>query len=406
MSANDTALLQRKAESTPEAFAQFLLSLGPLRYWEKGKFWIVTEMKLAEQVMRGPEFTADRSSFFISRMPNLDLNLIEDFFGVISRMMVMSDDAPHAKMRQIAGMGISEELAERFRPQVKRLVQELLDEAPDDLDFVRDIAMPLPSRVLAELFCIPEEERKNFYGWSNHMTQFFGGASQYRNEDGIAVNASAVAIRDYFLRLVQDRKAFPRADFLSRMLPHQAPLGLDDAQLVSQAVMMLVAGQITTTDQLCNNLFQLLNVWETLTEDLLPAAIEECNRLDPAVTFLFRVVRKPVVVGGQSLVPGDVVFVSTHAVNRDPSVFASPSDFQLNRAHNPHFAYGFGPHFCLGAKLARIQMTECFSRLRVQFPKLAFSGRPVRKHHSLAFSGFESMPLTCGEAKTMAFPDA
>jgi len=398
--ANDTALLQRKSESTPEEFAQFLLSLGPIRYWEKGKFWLVTESALAEQVMRSPEYSADRSSFFISRMPNLDLRLIGDFFGVISKMMVMSDDETHGTRRQIAGVGISEELSDRFRPQVKRIVDELITEAGENehFDFVEDLAMPLPSRVLAELFCIPEEERKNFYAWSNHMTQFFGGASQYRNEDGVAVNKSAVAIRDYFAEVVRRRKVSPENDFLSRILPHQARFGLNDSEVVSQAVMMLVAGQITTTDQLCNNLFQLLTVpgvWEKLRDDrsLLATAIEECNRLDPAVTFLFRVVREPVVLGGQPLEKGAVVFVANHAVNRDPRLFTNPSEFVPSRAQNPHFAYGHGPHFCLGARLARIQMLECFGQLLERFPNLALAGEAIRKHHSLAFSGFETMPL-------------
>lgn len=398
--ANDTALLQRKAESTPEDFARFLLSLGPIRYWEKGKFWLVTDSALAEQVLRGPDYSADRSSFFISRMPNLDLRLIGDFFGVISKMMVMSDDQTHATRRQIAGLGISEELSDRFRPQVRRIVAELIAEstARNRFDFVEDLAMPLPSRVLAELFCIPESERRNFYAWSNHMTQFFGGASQYRNEDGIAVNRSAVAIREYFTDLVKKRQAAPEHDFLSRILPHQVRLGLNDAEVVSQAVMMLVAGQITTTDQLGNNLYQLLTIpgaWDRLGEDrsLLPTAIEECNRLDPAVTFLFRVVRKETVLGGQPLGPGAVVFVANHAVNRDARLFPQPTEFQMDRVQNPHFAYGYGPHFCLGARLARIQMLECFGQLLDKYPSLSLGNTVARKHHSLAFSGFEVMEL-------------
>ena len=395
---NDTSLLQKKRDSTPEEFARFVRSLGSISYWEKGNFFIVTEMALAEEVLRNPAYTADRSSFFISRMPNMDLSLIKDFFGVISQMMVMSDDEKHSNRRQVANMGISDELSNHFRPNVKRIVGELLDGLDTTFDFVSDVAAPLPSRVLAELFCIPESERVSFYRWSNHMTQFFGGASQYHNEDGIAVNASAVAIRDYFAKLILDRKDSPQLDFLSRILPHQARLKLSDAEMVSQAVMMLVAGQITTTDQLCNNLFQLLPFWESLQSkrQLLPTAIEECNRLDPAVTFLFRVVRSATVLGGQPLKQGDVVFVSAHAVNRDPRIFSEPDRFQVDRAHNPHMAYGYGPHFCLGARLARIQMLECFGQLLDRFPLLQLAGNPLRKHHSLAFSGFELIPLVKG----------
>ncbi len=396
----DQPLLDTKIQSTPDELAGLLRSQGPISWWERGGFYLVTDYALAAEVLRSPDYSADRSSFFISRMPNMDLRLIKDFFGVISKMMVMSDGSEHATRRKTASMGLTDEIMDYYRPLIEKTVAGLIDQASafGRLEFVNDVAMKLPSIVLADMFHIPEENREDFYRWSNNMTQFFGGASQYRNEDGVEVNGSATRLRDYFKNLITTRREDLGDDFLSILLRNQERFGLTDDEVVAQAVMMLVAGQITTTDQIANNMFSVLTrpgVREALVDNpgLIPTAMEELNRLDPAVTFLFRVAAKETELGGTRIPAQGVVFIANHAVNRDPSLFEEAEECRLDRRHNPHFAYGFGPHFCLGAKLARVQMIAVFSEMLRRFPGLQLGANAVRKHHSLAFSGFERLEL-------------
>ena len=165
MSSPDQSLLDLKIKNTPAEFAHLLRSKGEVFWWERGKFWIVTEHALGEQILKSPDYTADRSSFFISRMPNLELSLITDFFSVISKMMVMSDDPKHGARRKIASMGMTDELMDYFRPVVEKTVGDLIDRASrkGHIEFVNDIARVLPSIVLADLFSIPEREREQFY---------------------------------------------------------------------------------------------------------------------------------------------------------------------------------------------------------------------------------------------------
>jgi cytochrome P450 len=232
------------------------------------------------------------------------------------------------------------------------------------------------------------------------MTQFFRGASQYRNQDGIEVNESAANIRTFFEKLVVDRKARPKDDFLTMLLANQARYALTDQEIISQAIMMLVAGQITTTDQICNNMYTLLTtpgVFDQLRvqPELMPTAIEEFNRMDPGVSYLFRVAKAATKLGPYEVRPEQTVFISCHSVNRDPEVFERPEECFLARSPNPHMAYGHGAHYCMGARLARLQMMSCFSQMITRFPNLRLSSTipAVRKHHSLAFSGFERLPL-------------
>jgi cytochrome P450 len=396
-----TSLLDIKRATTPAEYAAFLRSQGPVFYWDAARFFVVTDARLAMEVTKNPAFSADRSSFFISRMPDVDLRLIKDFFGIVGKMMVMSDGKDHEQRRKAAALGIDGELLEYYRPVIERTVTNLVTRAASKghLDFATEIAEPLPGIVLADLFCIDAEDREGFYNAALTMTRFFGGAAQYNNEEGRKVNDAALHIKSFFEKLIAKRRAEPKKDFFSILLANQAKFGLSDDEIIAQAVMMLVAGQVTTTDQLNNNMYQLLTTGALarLREEPqhLATAIEEFNRLDPGVTYLFRTVKQPVKLGDLELQPENVVFVSNHAVNRDPALFEAPDECRVDRAKNPHFAYGHGPHFCLGARLARMQMQACFGALIREFPQLRLDPEreAVRNHYALSFSGFSSLPL-------------
>lgn len=397
----NTSLLEIKRALSPKDFAQFLRSQGKIFYWDAARFFVVTDIELAKVVTKDPAFSADRSSFFISRMPNIDLRLIMDFLSLVQKMMVMSDGASHEQRRKAASLGIDGDLLDYFRPLIEKSVGRMINEAATkgSFDFATDIAEPLPSTVLADLFKIDQADRADFYRRSLAMTRFFGGASEYNNAEGSVVNQAATEIREYFRALLEKRRQNPQMDFFTVLLKSQEKFGLTDDEIIAQAVMMLVAGQVTTTDQLNNNMFTMLETGSAdalrANPSLLGTALEEFNRLDPGVTFLFRTVKAPITLGGIELKPEDVVFVSNHGVNRDPEAFPEPDSCQLDRAKNPHFAYGHGPHFCLGARLARIQMQACFSALLQRFPglKLDPSKPAERNHYALSFSGFSKLPL-------------
>lgn len=393
-------LLAAKTAVEPAEFARLLRANGPAFFWAPDRFWVVTDHALAACALKSPDYSADRSPFFKDR-PGCPFHKIGDFFGLIKKMMVMSDGAEHAARRRLAQAGIADRVLDAFRPTVERVVDGLVEKAAarDAVEFAGELAAPLPGTVLAELFCVPEERRAEFFRWADDMTQFFGGASRDVEKDAVRANASAVRLREYFRELVAERRREPREDFLTRLLEHQKALGLEDDELISQSVMMLVAGTVTASDQICNVMNGLLEqpgLIERLREspELLDAAIEEATRLDPAVDFVFRVAKTETALGGARLKPGELLFVSIDSVNRDPKVFEDPEEFRLDRVPNPHMSYGHGSHFCLGARLARIEMNALFSALLRRFPRLAKAAPAVRKEQSLAFSGFASLTLS------------
>lgn len=385
----------------PDVFSRYVKSFGDIYFWEKGNFHVVTKAVHAREVLSSKSYSADRASFFISRMPNLDLDLIKDFFAVVGKMMVMSDDGEHSKRRQAMAQGFEEHILERFKGKLKDSVESIISsiKGKEELDFSGEVAKKLPAIVLADLFSIPDEDREKFLQWSNIMTGFFGGASNYQNEDGIEVNEAALNLRHYFSELVELRRHSPGEDFVSLSLTGQKIQGLTDDELISQLIMMLVAGMATTTDQMNNIMFLLATHPEVQAEmranpNLIMKGIEECKRLDPAVTFIFRVAREDTALGGQPISRGDVIFISTHLINRDLPEETRPHKLDLHR-RGTHFAYGFGAHHCIGAKLARMEMQVIFEKIFTQLPPFTLNKEreSIRDHYSLSFSGFKELHL-------------
>lgn len=399
-----TSFLDVKRNSTsaefPALFTDYLGSLGDVYFWDKGHFHVVTKANLAREVLTSTDFSADRGNFFISRMPNMDLSLIQDFFGVVKRMMVMSDDEDHARKRKIASSGFEDHILDRFTTIVRGTVRRLVSEVKGQshIEFA-EMAKKLPSTVLADLLSIPEKDRVSFFVWANIMTGFFGGASQYRNEDGIEVNAAAKSIKTYFEGLLIERRKNPGEDYVSILLKIQPMMGMSDEDLISQLIMMLVAGQVTTTDQINNCMYLLATNPSIQAElkakpELIANALEELKRLDPAVTFIFRVARNDTKIGDQSIKNGDVIFISTHCVNRDLPASDRPHEIDIERK-GAHFAYGHGAHYCLGAKLGRLEIRLLFEEILRVLPVLELDSgvNSLRDHYSLSFSGWKNLNL-------------
>jgi cytochrome P450 len=394
----------KKASTTadfPDTFSHYLKSLGDIYFWDKGNFHVVTKAEDARAVLTNPMFSADRGGFFISRMPDMDLSLIQDFFGVVKKMMVMSDDEEHSKRRKIASSGFEDHIIDRFAKTVQKTVNTLVSEVKNknNFNFV-DISKKLPSTILADLFSIPENDRENFFNLANTMTGFFGGASNYQNADGIEVNNAAKALKTYFEQLIIDRRNGNGEDYVSILVRAQKMTQLTDDELVSQMIMMLVAGQVTTTDQI-NNIMYLFAKHTDIQSQvknnpaLIANAIEELKRLDPAVTFIFRVARADGMLNDQPIKTGDVIFISTHCVNRDLPHEEKPDEIQIERKAS-HFAYGHGTHYCLGAKLGRLQIRLLFEELFKELSLLTLSEsiESRRDHYSLSFSGFLNLELS------------
>jgi len=287
-----------------------------------------------------------------------------------------------------------------LRPRLQVLVDELLDtvQARGEMDLVRDLAYPLPAIVIAELLGAPPEDRENFKVWSDGIVAFQGSG---------VVSAELMAhsqhhlleMRAFLAELMAERRREPRDDLLSRLVEAEMEGDrLTEAELLTTCVTLLTAGHETTTTLIANGLYTLLCHSQQMAQlrgnpALMPAAVEEMLRFESPLQRNPRRVAEDLEFGGQRMRRGDYVLQILGAANRDPDVFADPDYFNLVRQPNRHLAFGLGPHFCVGAPLARLEAPIAISTVLRRLPDLRLKTAAVEWEPRTLFRGLRALPV-------------
>jgi cytochrome P450 len=312
---------------------------------------------------------------------------------------LLSDDPPrHSVLRALLAKAFTPASIAAMRPDVEKLAHELVARIPqgDEVDAVDAIAAPLPVTVIARMLGIPETEQKNFRRWSDAIV----GA---QNEPMTGARLQTfVELRDYFARVSAERRATPGEDLISALTRvSETSETLSDAQVVGFAILLMLAGNETTTNLLGNLLDRLADDpegWQALRSSpaRIEAAIEESLRADSPAQFVMRRTREAVVLGSATIPAGELVFVYLAAANRDPSKWSDPANFELARERERHLAFGHGVHTCIGAPLARLEAKAAMDALVARFGSLARGQTPGRRTGPGVLFGFRSLPLVFG----------
>jgi cytochrome P450 len=284
---------------------------------------------------------------------------------------------------------------EQLRPRIEELADELIDRVATrgSMELVDDFAFPLPITVIAELLGIPSEDRNRFRAWSN--TFVTPPLTDELRELSVQHTNEFVAYLD---QLFADRRAHPTDDLVSALVEAEdAGDRLSENELYSMVVLLIVAGHETTVSLITNAVLALLSHPEQLAElradpSLMPAAVEELLRYDsPVERTITRWASDDVELGGAAISRGDLVIAVIGSANRDPAQFAEPDVLDLHRDAGKHVGFGRGPHFCLGAPLARLEteiaLTKLFARLpglRLAITEDELYWRPIPLFRSLA----------------------
>jgi cytochrome P450 len=294
-------------------------------------------------------------------------------------------------------------VVEELAPFIRTFVDEVLDAAlaRGRMDVMTDLAFPLPATVIAEMLGVPAQDRDRFKNWSNDSTAVVGNVPANLSPEVLRNSMIAMEhLQNYFRGIIAQRRAEPRDDLLSALVKAQeAGDRLSDAELLANSVLLLNAGHETTTNLIGNGILALLrhpDQLQRLRDDpvLVPSAVEELLRYDSPVQFTSRVLKKDMTIGGKVLKPGQLVIVLLGAANRDPEQFADPDRLDVGREDNKHVAFGLGPHFCLGAPLARLEGRLVLDALLRRVPHLRLDGPPPRYRQNFNLRGLESLLVT------------
>ncbi|TQF75122.1 cytochrome P450 [Rhodococcus spelaei] len=314
--------------------------------------------------------------------------------------MIDMDDPDHLHRRKLVNAGFTRKRVEAKIADIERICDELIDAVIDagECDFVRDLAAPLPMAVIGDMLGVRPQEREMFLEWSDDLVKAQGSNA---SEEMLAkMMAAYVSFVDFTMRTIEQRRREPTED-LTSVLVHAEIDGrrLTDEDIVAETLLILIGGDETTRHVLSGGMEQLIRHPEqrdklVADRSLIPQALEEMLRWSSPVKNMCRTVTRDTEFHGAELCAGEKVMLLFEAANFDESVFENAQDFDVARNPNPHIAFGFGSHFCLGNQLARIEGKLMFERLLERIPNMELaSGDPLPRRPANFVTGLEAMPV-------------
>src|SRR5687767_10896980 len=294
------------------------------------------------------------------------------------RMMLMMDPPDHTRYRKLVNRGFTPRMIGQLEPHIRDLTDDVLDKAVakgGEIDFVVDIAAELPLEVIAELIGVPSEERHKIFDWSNRMV---GSEDPEYMVSAEEVFNAQVEMFMYAQQLADKRRAEPTDDIITALLSGEVDgESLSDMDFNLFFMLLSVAGNETTRNAIAHGMNAFLenpDQWDLLVSDPdthIPGAVEEILRWASPVMYFRRNATKDFELRGETIKAGDKISLWYISANRDEDVFDEPFRFDITRQPNNHVAFGGGgPHFCLGAQLARLEIRMLFEEMATRYPRI------------------------------------
>jgi cholest-4-en-3-one 26-monooxygenase len=315
-------------------------------------------------------------------------------------MMIDFDAPEHVRRRRLVSEGFTPKRIRESEAGIVEICDGIIDRVCEagTADFVRDIAAPLPMIVIGNMLGVAPEDRDKLLRWSDDMLKSLGSP-----EPGAMDTAAQAAMEytEYITAVADQRKRDQQDGDLIGTLVHAEIEGdrLDESSIIYESLLILIGGDETTRHVISGGMFELLRHPEQKAKviadrSLLPAAVEEMLRWVSPIKNMARQMTRDVEFHGQTLRQGEKLLLLYPSANRDERVFDQPEQFDISRSPNDHMAFGFGAHFCLGNRLARMELNVMFDRLFDRLPDLTLAQDVEPPKRAANFvSGYETMPV-------------
>lgn len=369
---------------------------GPI-WHEESQLFLAAKYKDANQVLR----TRTLGRIFSPREPE---DAWESFNYLHSDSILDSEPPKHTRLRSLVMKAFNPKRIEELRPDVERITHRLLKnieaklEDQQSFDLIADFAEPLPVMVIAELLGFPESDEHLLRPWSQAIVKMYepSPAEQEKAE----ARKSSDEFAAYVHGLMVERQKRPGSDLISELaLVEEQGEKLSARELIATCVLLLNAGHEASVNGFGNGMVAALRdqpQWQNLIADprgMANTAVDEFLRFDAPLHLFERTATEDTEVGGVLVPEGKKIAALLGSANRDGAVFENPDELDLSRSPNPHIGFGAGIHFCIGAPLARMEMTTSLPMLLERFPHLELEAEPVRRP-TFVLRGYESVPVT------------
>jgi cholest-4-en-3-one 26-monooxygenase len=351
-------------------------------------FWALTRHADVVEVSRQFQtYSSERNGVLLMERDNMEE----------TRLLTDIDPPEHTRMRGLVNRGFTPRaiklMSDNYIAVTEQLVAEAIEEG--QVEFVTKVAAELPLIAIAQMMGIPVEDRSRVFDWSNRMigqndADYSGGLDD--------AAAAAIELYGYAQELADDRRAAPRDDIISILVAAEGNDALTEHEFNMFVLLLAVAGNETTRNAISHGVNALIehpDQWELLRDNpsLVDSAVEEILRWSTPVNVFRRTATCDVELHGETIREGDSVAMFYASANRDERVFADPDRFDITRDPNPHVTFGGGgPHFCLGANLARLEMRTLFGELARRCERIKPTGE-VTRLRSYFINGIKTLPV-------------
>ena len=351
-------------------------------------FWALTRHADVVEVSRQFQtYSSERNGVLLMERDNMEE----------TRLLTDIDPPEHTRMRGLVNRGFTPRAIKLMSDNYIAVTEQLVAEAIEEgrVEFVTKVAAELPLIAIAQMMGIPVEDRSRVFDWSNRMigqndADYSGGLDD--------AAAAAIELYGYAQELADDRRAAPRDDIISILVAAEGNDALTEHEFNMFVLLLAVAGNETTRNAISHGVNALIehpDQWELLRDNpsLVDSAVEEILRWSTPVNVFRRTATCDVELHGETIREGDSVAMFYASANRDETVFANPDRFDITRDPNPHVTFGGGgPHFCLGANLARLEMRTLFGELARRCERIEPTGE-VTRLRSYFINGIKTLPV-------------
>src|ERR1700722_2480005 len=376
---------------------------GPIHYVEvagKWAVWSIFSHAECALIAKDARLSAKRAQQMLLPLPLSRQSEFSELARMLSLWLIFMDPPEHTRLRKLLNKGFSPAAVEALRPQVQSIVDQMLSplKSGSQVELMNEFANPIPVQIILEMLGIPQELRDTFADWSRAIAAFRGNPNRSA-EDAKAAQDALIGLTDFFRKTVAERRRNKGADLISLLIDiEEEGEVLTEEELYAQCIALLFAGHETTRNLIGNGMYTLLRHPHETAElrekpEIIRSAVEEILRYESPVQFTARVLKEEIELCGQQIRKGWSVLCMLGAANRDPKQFKEPDRLDLKRLNNQHLAFSAGPHFCIGAQLARLEGQVAILKLVQRFPEMKLAGPRPEWAPTFGFRGLKNLPV-------------
>jgi pimeloyl-[acyl-carrier protein] synthase len=391
-------LLDPGVLENPYPLYQRLRTEAPVHWDPFLHTWVVT--RYADVVTVLTTFSANRATT-PEQMQAMKLEALAPLAQVMVKQLIFLDPPAHTRLRRLASAAFTPRRVEGLRVHIQQIVDDLIDavEPNRHIDVIEDLAYPLPAIITAEMLGVSPADRDQLKLWSADFAEVLGNF-QHNPDRMEQVMSSLLGMQGYYTKALQDHREHPRDDLMGALLAAEMDGDrFTDEEIIANCILIMVAGQETTTNLIGNSMLTLLRhpdqlAWLRADLTRIPVAVEELMRFESPSQITARVAQEDMELGGKLIRQRQAVIALVGAANRDPERFPDPDTLDLARQDNRHVAFGWGSHFCFGAPLARLEGQIALATLLKRIPQPTLDPVPLVWRENLGLRGLVNLGIS------------